>query len=253
MHILILGGTSEARQLCCALESLGLDHITFSLAGVTASALPVPAKTRSGGFGGIEGLATWLERTGIDLVIDATHPFAAQMSHHAVAATTRLAIPLIRLVRPPWRAGAGALWRHVPAIDAVPHALGPAPRRVFLTTGRKDLDPFINTPHHYLLRSIDPPTGPLPRGTTLLLGRGPFTLEDELSLFREHRIDCLVTKNAGASATAPKLEAARQLGVDVIMVDRPVLPPAEECETLETALNRVRDFRRRLQGSGDAP
>ncbi|WP_122040326.1 cobalt-precorrin-6A reductase [Asaia bogorensis] len=247
MHILILGGTTEARQLCHALESQGEDDITFSLAGVTASALPVPSRMRMGGFGGIAGLIAWLTRHEADVVIDATHPFAARMSHHAVAATMACSRPLLRLTRPAWQAGPGAIWRHAPCISAVPAMLGTTPRRVFLTTGRKDLDPFRHTPHHYLLRSIYPPGDALPDGATLLLARGPFRLDDELTLFREHRIDCLVTKNAGAAATAPKLEAARQLGVEVIMVDRPPLPPAEEVDTVEAAMTWLE--RIRLRGS----
>ncbi|NVN05611.1 cobalt-precorrin-6A reductase [Asaia spathodeae] len=239
MQILILGGTSEARQLCQALESRHGHHIIFSLAGVTNSALPVPSEKRIGGFGGVDGLTTYLGANGIDAVIDATHPFAAQMSRHAVEAATRCALPLLRLSRPAWQAPPGARWRHVDSIDAVPAVLGETPRHVFLTTGRKDLAPFMMTPHRYLLRSIETPTLSLPPRTTLILARGPFSLDDEIALMTQHGIECLVTKNAGSDATAAKLDAARQLDLEVIMVDRPVLPPAQECESVGEALDWV--------------
>jgi len=239
MQILILGGTSEARQLCRALESRRSHHIIFSLAGVTNSALPVPAETRIGGFGGVAGLADYLRANRIDAVIDATHPFAAQMSRHAVEATRLCAIKLLRLARPAWQAPPGARWHHVSTIARVPAALGEMPRHVFLTTGRKDLAPFMMTPHRYLLRSIETPHLPLPPHTTLILARGPFSLDDEITLMKQHRIDCLVTKNAGSDATIAKLEAARLLGLEVIMVDRPALPPAQECASVEAALDWV--------------
>ncbi|WP_438383839.1 cobalt-precorrin-6A reductase [Asaia sp. BMEF1] len=240
MQILILGGTSEARQLCRALESRREHHIIFSLAGVTNSALPVPAETRIGGFGGVTGLADYLKDNRIDAVIDATHPFAAQMSRHAVEATRVCAVKLLRLARPAWQAPPGARWHHVSTIAQVPAALGDRPRHVFLTTGRKDLAPFMMTPHRYLLRSIETPHLPLPPYTTLLLARGPFSLDDEIALMTQHRVDCLVTKNAGADATSAKLDAARRLGLEVIMVDRPALPPAQECASVEAALEWVR-------------
>ncbi|WP_336761877.1 cobalt-precorrin-6A reductase [Asaia sp. VD9] len=244
MKILILGGTTEARLLCEALESRGLHHIIFSLAGVTISALPVPVETRIGGFGGIAGLARTLRDAAIDLVIDATHPFAAQMSRHAVEACALCALPLLRLIRPAWRPGTGAHWTHAPAIAEVPKALGETPRRVFLTTGRKDLDPFIDTPHFYVVRSIERPPLPLPRRSLVILARGPFALDEEITLLRHHEIDCLVTKNAGSDATAPKLEAAKQLGIEVVMVDRPPLPPANECTSVEEALAWIQGMRR---------
>ncbi|GAB6853189.1 cobalt-precorrin-6A reductase [Asaia astilbis] len=244
MKILILGGTSEARQLCQALESLHQHHIIFSLAGVTSSALPVPCKTRSGGFGGVSGLSTFLRAEAIDAVIDATHPFASQMSHHAVEAARHCDIPLLRLTRPAWQAPAGASWQHVSNMTDVSEALGPTPHTVFLSTGRKDLAPFFDTPHRYVLRSIERPSGSLPPQTTLILARGPFTLEDETNLLRHHGITCLVTKNAGAKETAAKLDAANQLNIPVIMVDRPTLPDARECQTIDAALDWIQGIRR---------
>jgi len=201
---------------------------------------------RIGGFGGVNGLVAYLETHRIEAVIDATHPFAAQMSRHASDATLRCRIPLLRFTRPAWEAPPGARWHFVSDIEQVPHALGKIPRRVFLTTGRKDLAPFMTTPHCYLLRSIDPPRLPLPPRTILILARGPFALDDEIALMRQHNIGCLVTKNAGSDATAAKLEAARQLGLDVVMVNRPSLPPARECTTIEAAMIWVQGTRRNV-------
>ncbi|GBQ09387.1 cobalt-precorrin-6A reductase [Swaminathania salitolerans] len=241
MNILILGGTPEARLLCNALANIPDIHITFSFAGVTPALHPPGATVRTGGFGGADGLRAFLEAQAIHAVIDATHPFAARMSGNAVAAARLASCPLLRMVRPPWPDPPGRNWHHVPEIAAVPDALGSRPRRVFLSTGRKETAPFLDTPHAYLLRCIVSPDTLLPPHIRILQARGPFSPESERALFRDERIDCLVTKNAGGMAVSAKLEAARDLGIDVIMIDRPPLPPAQECHTIGDALIWIQD------------
>ncbi|GBQ20064.1 precorrin 6x reductase [Acetobacter estunensis NRIC 0472] len=239
LRVLILGGTTEALALGRALENTFDLHGIFSLAGITPSPHLPHIETRQGGFGGIEGLATYLHAQGIGAVIDATHPFAAQMSRNAVAACAQTGTPLLRLQRPGWQASPDDNWIIVPDIDAATAALGATPRRVFLTTGRKDLAPFRAAPqHHYLIRSIvAPDPASLPPDHTILLQRPPFTRESETRLMREHRVDILVTKDAGSDATSPKLAAARDLGLPVVMIARPTLPPARTVATVHEAID----------------
>ncbi len=239
MRVLILGGTTQANQLAqCLAERKDFEPV-FSLAGVTKNPILPGIPVRIGGFGGIPGLETFLATENIDAVVSATHPFAAQMSRHAVTACVRMGRPLLRIDRPSWKAQLDDQWTFVPSIDAAVEALGAAARTVFLTTGRKDLLPFQKAPHHhYILRSIDQPDPlSLPPNVTLLLARPPFTVDSEIALMRDHSVQVLVTKNAGADATAAKLIAARALKLPVIMIDRPTLPPAESVTTVEEALS----------------
>jgi precorrin-6A/cobalt-precorrin-6A reductase len=238
LRVLILGGTTEGSALAQALDGDARVHATLSLAGVTrAPALPRIA-TRIGGFGGADGLAAWLRDTATTVLIDATHPFAQQISRNAVAAAAIAPATLLRVARPEWRAAPGDRWTLVPDMETAAARLGPMPRRVLLTIGRKDLAPFRDHPqHHYLVRSVDaPPPELLPHTCALITARGPFRLEDELSLLSRHRIDTIVTKNSGGSATAPKLDAARRLGLDVVMVARPPPVPAPHVPNWQDAL-----------------
>ena len=198
----------------------------LSLAGRTERPVPPPVPFRIGGFGGAEGLAGYLRTKAVAAVIDATHPFAARISANAVAACRLASVPLAAFTRPPWVAEAADRWTSVPDIAAAAASLGAAPKRVFLTTGRLDLAAFAAAPHHhYLIRTIDPPDAAvLPPNHRIVLARGPFTFEGEEALMRAEAIDVLVTKNSGASATGAKLEAARRMGVPVIMVEPPSLP-----------------------------
>ncbi|MDR0225443.1 MAG: cobalt-precorrin-6A reductase [Burkholderiaceae bacterium] len=225
-HVLLLGGTSGASQLAQALHQAGVPAL-FSYAGATRSPLAQPLPTRVGGFGGAEGLARFLREQGISHVVDATHPFAAQMSRNACAACAATATPLLALERAPWQAGAGDRWLEVADMDAAAAALPRTPARVFLAVGRKQLAAFADQPwHHYLLRLVDAPGSgdlPLPR-TTVVLGRGPFGAAEDEALLRTHGIEWLVAKNAGGEATRGKLDAARALGLPVVMVQRPALP-----------------------------
>ncbi|WP_022707068.1 cobalt-precorrin-6A reductase [Paracoccus zeaxanthinifaciens] len=218
-RILLLGGTTEARRMADALA--GMDAI-YSLAGRTAQPLSMPIPMRIGGFGGPEGLADYLRREGITHVIDATHPFAARISANAHAACDALDLPLIRLIRPPWR---GEGWLHVPDMAAAAAALPRDPARVFLAIGRMHLSEFAHLPHRWLLRLVDAPAAPpLPRAN-LVIDRGPFTVDGDLDLMRRHGMTHLVAKNSGGAGAEAKLHAARALGVQVVMIDRPVLPP----------------------------
>ena len=221
MNVLILGGTTEASAIARALAGDVRFAPVLSLAGRTRAPVPPPIPWRVGGFGGVTGLAGYLRQEGVDALIDATHPFAAQMKEHAAAACG--AVPRVAVLRPPWLAVPGDRWTAVPGMAQAAAALGPTPRRVFLTVGQGDLQAF-GPPHHYLVRTVDPPAD-APQGATILTARGPFTMVEDRALMEAHRIDVLVTKNSGGTAVAGKLEAARALSIDVIIVDRPAPPP----------------------------
>lgn len=215
----------------------GLDAV-YSYAGRTAVPEQPPLPCRIGGFGGVEGLADWLRAEGVSAVIDATHPFAAQMSRNAVAACANLGLPLIALERAPWRAEPGDTWTRVPDIPAAVAALPASPTRVFLAIGRQSLAPFAaQTQHSYLLRLVDPPQGELPlAGATVVVDRGPFTVENDLALMRREGVDLVVAKNAGGSGAVAKITAARSLGLPVIMIDRPAVPPRRTVSAPEDVL-----------------
>ncbi|MFE3543187.1 cobalt-precorrin-6A reductase [Nocardia sp. NPDC059177] len=226
MRVLILGGTGEARELArIASGERGLD-IVSSLAGRVANPrLPV-GPVRVGGFGGVEGLRTWLRENAIDAVVDATHPFAAQVSAHAATAADDLGLPAVHLRRPEWTQRRGDLWTRVPDLAAAAAALAPHHEQVLLTIGRQGVGAFAGcADHRFVIRSIDAPVAPLPPRCELLLARGPFTFDEELVLMSRHRIDVLVTKNSGGEQTEAKIAAARTAGLPVIMIDRPPLPP----------------------------
>ncbi len=223
LNVLLLGGTAEASALARRIAEDGRFDGTLSLAGVTRSPKASPLRTRTGGFGGADGLAAWLRQHDVGALIDATHPFAATMSANAAAAAAAASVPAIALLRPAWQEQPGDRWIRVPDMESAAAALGPASRTVFLTVGRKDLAPFRGAPQHrYVVRSVDPPPPDLlPEGATFIAARGPFALADEERLLGEYRIETLVTKNSGGTATAAKLAAARGLGLPVVMIDRP--------------------------------
>ena len=225
MRVLLLGGTSEASRMAVALNAAGVDAV-FSYAGRTKAPMAQPLPTRVGGFGGVEGLLDYLQGEGISHVVDATHPFAAGMSRNAFAACQSVGVPLIRLERPAWKAGAGDTWQMFPALEDIPVALPDAPARVFLAIGKQHIGLFAAKPqHHYLLRLVDAPDGPLPLpNTTVVLARGPFDAGGDRALMEEHGITHVVAKNGGGRGADAKLQAARELGLPVLMADRPVLP-----------------------------
>lgn len=222
MRVLILGGTTEATALARLLSGHQAIEATVSLAGRTKRPVLPPLPTRIGGFGGVDGLVAHLVETGVQAVVDATHPFADQISANAAAACGRAGVPLLVLTRKPWTPDDGDRWIGVPSMEAAAEALRPLGDRVFLTIGRQEVAAFEAVPDKtYLIRAVDPPE-PAPRlRHTLILDRGPFTLAGERALLEEHRIDVIVSKNSGGSATEAKLEAARQKGVPVVMVERP--------------------------------
>jgi precorrin-6A/cobalt-precorrin-6A reductase len=231
LKVLILGGSSEASALAAALAGDARFDACLSLAGRTQTPAASPLPRRSGGFGGAQGLANYLNIERVDALVVAVHPFAAQMRRNAVAAVRVRPTPLLIIDRPPWTPQPGDRWTCTPDMDAAAKALGETPRRVLLTVGRQDLGPFALHNHHaYLVRSIDPPAD-LPAGAELILDRGPFAEAGERRLMVERGVEVLVTKNAGGGATEAKLAAARALGLGVVMVDRPPLPDLERLDT----------------------
>ncbi|MFF9771990.1 cobalt-precorrin-6A reductase [Streptomyces sp. NPDC014636] len=225
-HVLILGGTTEARRLAADLAARPGIRVTTSLAGRVARPGAVAGEVRIGGFGGAQGLADWLRTHHVDALVDATHPFAEDITANAVLAAAAGGVPTVVLRRPGWRPGPGDRWYDVPSLAGAAEALPGLGRRVFLSTGRLGLAAFAHLADlHFVVRSVDPPEPPMPPQTELVLARGPFTVADETQLLRAHRVGVLVTKDSGGEATAAKLTAARNLHLPVVVVRRPPLPP----------------------------
>ncbi|MDE3059991.1 MAG: cobalt-precorrin-6A reductase [Pseudomonadota bacterium] len=239
MHVLILGGTTEASALAQLLADAPLSA-TLSLAGRTQNPTLPPIDCRIGGFGGAEGLAAWMREHRVTALIDATHPFASRMPFHAAQAAISTGIPLLSLLRPAWQRQSKDQWLEVEDHAAAITALGAEPRRVFLTVGRMELAAYATEPQHfYVIRSIDPVAPrPLPHAVWLT-GRGPFTVESEQALMAEHRIEYLISKNSGGSATEAKLIAARMLRLPVILIRRPPRPDAKHVATAEEAIQWI--------------
>ena len=238
--LLILGGTAEAAALADAAvarfgDALG---VTISLAGRTRRPAPLPGRVRIGGFGGPAGLAAYLDRHGIDRLIDATHPFAAGISHAARLACDTMGVPRLVLRRPPWHRQPGDRWIEVADMPAAAAVVGRGYRHAWLTVGSGDIGAFSALDGvHFLVRLVEPPLRPLPlRHHDVIVGRGPFTLAEERQLFARHAIDVLVAKASGGAATEAKLAAARELGVPVVMLRRPPPEPGEAVETVAAAL-----------------
>lgn len=229
MNVLILGGTAEASALARALAQCPELPATLSLAGRTRRPQAAALPTRVGGFGGPDGLARYLADAAIGAVVDATHPFAAQMSRHAAEACRARGVPLARLERPPWRPSAADQWVHAGDLNAAAEAVRPLGERILLTVGAQSVHPFEAVPgKRWVVRSIEPPDPPPAFADwTLVQARGPFETADEIALLREHAIEALVTKNSGGGMVEAKLEAARQFALPVVMVERPRLPSVE--------------------------
>ncbi|MTW21227.1 cobalt-precorrin-6A reductase [Allochromatium palmeri] len=236
-NLLILGGTTEAYELAERLAGHEDWHVINSLAGRTANPRRPAGETRIGGFGGVAGLARYLDARAIRAVIDVTHPFAAQMGWNAAEACQLAGVPLLRLERPAWMPEPGDRWASVATWEAAAEALrqGGA-RRVLLAVGRQELAPFAGIDGlWFLIRLVTPPDPEPPfRHVEWLYSRGPFVLDDERALLDTWAIDTLVCKNSGGEATSAKLVAARERGIRVVMLQRPVRP-AEVATTATVA------------------
>ena len=234
-QVLVLGGTGEARRLASALLAAGVEVLS-SLAGRVAEPVLPDGEVRIGGFGGPDGLADWLTQHRPRAVVDATHPFAAQITSSAARAAAATGTPLLRLQRPGWTPQPGDRWQFVDSLAGAAEAVA-GYRSVFVTTGRQGVAAFAALPGRVLVRAVDPPDAPLPAGATLVLARGPFSVADELALMRGHGVDVVVTKDSGGHMTEAKLTAARELGLPVVLVRRPALPPGvATVATVEEAL-----------------
>lgn len=237
--VLILGGTTEARHLADALALAPGLEVVYSLAGrVSAPRLPA-GSSRVGGFGGAEAMAEWLSGHDVGAVVDATHPFAERISASAVEAARIAAVPLLVLRRPSWEPDDADVWHVVESLPEAARALERFGERVFLTTGRQGLRHFADVDRWFLVRCVSAPESPMPARMDLLLARGPFTLHGELALMRDNAIDVVVTKDSGGTAAAAKLAAARELGLPVVMVRRPVPKSTPSVSTIGAALDWV--------------
>lgn len=239
-NLLVLGGTTEATALCRALAEAGLRG-TISFAGRVARPVRQPLPQRIGGFGGVAGLRDYLQQNNITHVIDATHPFAAQMSCNAVAACAEARIPLAALTRAPWSPQSGDNWTEVPDIAGAVAALDRPAERVMLAIGRLNLPAFAPHPQHsYLLRLVDPPDTPPPfPDHHVIVDRGPFSVAGDLTLMQEHKISLVVSKNSGGTGAYAKISAAWDLGLPVIMIARPTLPPRVELHDIPAVLDWI--------------
>jgi len=235
MKILILGGTEEARMLADALVGMGHDVVT-SFAGRTTDPMLPQGEIRAGGFGGARGLSDYMLKHGIERLVDATHPYSVQIATNAVEASQYTSVPLVRLIRPPWKEPQYAFWHHVHTPEEAAAGL-PAGARVMLTVGHRKLDVYLaRTDCSFLVRSIEPPEKELPVHAQSLTARPPFFVGGETELMRHQGITHLITKNSGGAQTEAKLRAAQELRLAVVMIARPTLPPAHEAPTVGRAI-----------------
>ncbi len=253
LRLLLLGGTREAVELARALAANPAVETTYSLAGRTRRPAPVPAPVRTGGFGGADGLEAYLRETGTGLVVDATHPYAQAISANAAVACGRASVPRLVLHRPPWAHGPGDRWVEVADTAGAARALPALGKRVLLTVGSRGLDPFLSMPGlFFVVRSVEPPGAALdgappgPARFEVVLARGPFDLDAERRLLESRAIDVVVSKNSGGTAASAKLEAARALGLPVVMIARPPPPPGERVGSVAAARARIEAHVRRV-------
>lgn len=242
-RVLILGGTGDSIALATRAAQIPEIEVITSLAGRTQNpGIPI-GSLRVGGFGGVAGLVDYLRDRHIQILIDATHPFAAQISSNAATAASTIGIPHLMLVRPTWQKTSGDRWIEVEHNQAAAAALPGLAQRVFLTIGRQELSAFANLePIWFLMRMIDPPLpAAIASSGEILLERGPFTLADERSLLKKYEIEAIVSKNSGGAATYAKIIAARELSIPVVMVQRPVAPASAQVTTVEQALTWLCD------------
>lgn len=242
--LLILGGTSEGRRLAeRAIREFGSGlRVISSLAGRTAEPVAIAGELRQGGFGGAAGLAAYLRDNAVDLLIDATHPFADQISRNAAKAAVSAGVPRLAVVRAPWRARPGDRWIEVADGAAAAETVRTLGRRIWLTLGTADIEAFATlNDHWFLVRRVDPPSAPLPlKHVEILVARGPFALAEEKRILAEQRIEAIVSRASGGAATEAKLDAAREAGIPVVLIARPPPPPPPVVETVDAALHWLR-------------
>jgi precorrin-6A/cobalt-precorrin-6A reductase len=238
MRVLILGGTSEANRLAAEVAAAGLDAI-YSYAGRTQVPVNQPLPTRTGGFGGADGLADLIRRQEFTHVVDATHPFAAEISRNTLAACAATATPLVTLERKPWIKSVEDRWIDIDDIAAAVAALPVAAANIFLAIGRQHVAPFAAMSQHaYTLRFIDAAGGPLPLPRAeVIVSRGPFTLAGELELMRSRHIEWIVARNSGGAGARAKIDAARELRLPVVMIKRPELPERLRVESVAEVMH----------------
>ncbi len=238
-HLLILGGTAEARELARRVAiTIGKKvRVTTSLAGRRAKAPALPGDVRIGGFGGIGGLVDYLSENAVDFVIDATHPFSAVISDHANAAATTAGVPRLQLFRGLWQLPPAAKWIEVDDLTDAARDLPRFARRVFLTTGVRGLEAFSGLDDiWFLVRLMDPPVEPPPLTQhQLITGKPPYKFKDERAILANHNIDTLVTKHSGGDGTAAKVFAAAEAGVKIVLIRRPPPEPGPMAETVDDA------------------
>lgn len=237
MKILLLAGSGDARRIASALVNLPNIDLTASLAGATRQPADLPCETRIGGFGGADAFLQYLQQEGFDAVVDATHPFAARISQRSAQICQQHGVPFLQMLRPAWRAAEGDNWTEVGDETKVADHI-PKGATVFLATGRQTLPGFANMEgRHLICRQIDPPDGPFPfENGEFLVGRPPFSVNDEENLFCKLGVDWLVVKNSGGQAPYSKLTAARNLNMPVVMIARPEQPKCDRATKLDEVL-----------------
>ncbi|MCX7299952.1 MAG: cobalt-precorrin-6A reductase [Rhodobacterales bacterium] len=240
MRVLLLAGSGEARTIARELSERGVDVIA-SLAGVVKEPLAIGVPTRIGGFGGHAGFVAFLEAEGIESVVDATHPFAAHISARTHAVCTTRGLPYLRVERPGWVEGPGDRWVWIRGESAAVEHIPPA-AVVLLATGRQTLDQYaaLAVGRTLYCRQIDPSERlfPFSKGG-FVIGRPPFAMADEIDLFVKLGVDWIIAKDAGGAESRAKLDAARELGIGVLMIRRPVVDAGPKVETVAEAVDWV--------------
>jgi precorrin-6A/cobalt-precorrin-6A reductase len=255
--VLILGGTGESLELAKRLAGVPEVSVITSLAGRTRGPTLPPGEVRTGGFGGVEGLLTYIKAHEIALLINATHPFAATMSENALAAHRQSGVPLLRLLRPAWRKQPDDTWIAAPNIQGATAICRWLGKRVLLSVGSQEVAAFADLPRaHFFVRMVDPPEAPLPLVSgEVIVAKGPFALADERRLMLEREIDLIVTKNSGGDATFAKIAAARELSIPVIMIDRPEMalnPDSDTVDSVSAAFDWIKAQMLRRLRTGDS-
>ncbi|USG62296.1 cobalt-precorrin-6A reductase [Sneathiella marina] len=239
-RILLIGGTEEARQLNAILADIENVNLVTSLAGRTTNPAKLRGRVVTGGFGGAAGLAAFLDQNNIQKVIDASHPYAANITHTAATVCREKEISYVRFNRLPWKMEAGDQWIPVSSIEQAAVALTDY-MRIFLSVGRQELEYFANlSDRFFLVRSIEKVAfEPVGSETIFIRERGPFQISDEIRLMRQHHVNVVVSKNSGGATTYGKIAAARSLQLPVIMIDRPILPRMTTMTSIEDILSSI--------------